>query len=371
MGTSDRFASIDSPVPMQVLGAPTGYGWMRLKFKSSAAKSLRVSAFDCSDRVHFFLDSAPLALVGRGPGASTGLLTIPAKAKENTLVCLIDNMGRTSEGNALGEPKGLFGPLTIAAPFKAGTPKLEQGAPIDPLSVRKPIFDLESAGHTNPRRVTWHFHHRKKTPLVLVIESFPTLGVLILNDKPIAIIPAGTWERVVLSPELLGKSATSLQVAVLGDPDTALASLKASAAFYELEQPIAAKAAWAFAKWEPPTATKFKPLGKSTGLAASSLKGAPVWWKGVFGPAAPSSTEPLYLDVSHLSKGVAFLNGHHLGRYFSNTADGKPVPPQSRLYLPEPWLKHDHPNEVVLFDEHGFSPEHCSILSGQARISSH
>ena len=43
--------------------------------------------------------------------------------------------------------------------------------------------------------------------------------------------------------------------------------------------------------------------------------------------------------MSKWGKGVVYVNGHNLGRYWSQTIDGKPVGPQLRLYCPAPFLK--------------------------------
>ena len=49
-----------------------------------------------------------------------------------------------------------------------------------------------------------------------------------------------------------------------------------------------------------------------------------------------------FLDFRNWSKGTAWVNGHHLGRFWN-------IGPQQTLYLPGPWLKHGN-NEVVVFD---------------------
>ena len=51
-----------------------------------------------------------------------------------------------------------------------------------------------------------------------------------------------------------------------------------------------------------------------------------------------------YLDLSLWEKGVVWVNGHNLGRYWN-------VGPQKQLYCPAPWLKKGK-NELVIFDLH-------------------
>lgn len=52
-----------------------------------------------------------------------------------------------------------------------------------------------------------------------------------------------------------------------------------------------------------------------------------------------TKTGDTFLDMSKWGKGVLYVNGHNLGRYWSRTLDGKPVGPQLRLFCPAPWLK--------------------------------
>ena len=56
------------------------------------------------------------------------------------------------------------------------------------------------------------------------------------------------------------------------------------------------------------------------------------------------TTGDTYLDVTQWEKGVVWVNGHDLGRYWN-------VGPQKQLYCPAPWLKKGK-NEVVIFDLH-------------------
>lgn len=64
-------------------------------------------------------------------------------------------------------------------------------------------------------------------------------------------------------------------------------------------------------------------------------------------------SRPLRIDLSRMHKGLAWLNGRLLGRYWH-------IGPEARLYLPEPWLKSR--NTVVLFDEAGTSPEAVNLV---------
>ena len=56
-----------------------------------------------------------------------------------------------------------------------------------------------------------------------------------------------------------------------------------------------------------------------------------------------------YIDMSLWDKGVVWVNGHNLGRYWK-------IGPQFQLYCPAPWLKKGK-NEIVVFDLHQLEPK--------------
>ncbi len=70
------------------------------------------------------------------------------------------------------------------------------------------------------------------------------------------------------------------------------------------------------------------------------------FFKGEFELAATGDT---YLDVSQWEKGVVWVNGHNLGRYWN-------IGPQKQLYCPAPFLKKGK-NEIIIFDLHQLSPK--------------
>ncbi|MFH0991204.1 MAG: hypothetical protein V1799_14445 [bacterium] len=51
-----------------------------------------------------------------------------------------------------------------------------------------------------------------------------------------------------------------------------------------------------------------------------------------------------FIDMSNYKKGIVWVNGKNLGRYWE-------IGPQKRLYCPAPWLKKGK-NEILIFDQH-------------------
>lgn len=64
-----------------------------------------------------------------------------------------------------------------------------------------------------------------------------------------------------------------------------------------------------------------------------------IFFKGGF---TLNKTGDTYFDMSHYQKGMVYVNGHHLGRFWM-------VGPQQRLYCPASWLKRGS-NEIIVYD---------------------
>ena len=81
-------------------------------------------------------------------------------------------------------------------------------------------------------------------------------------------------------------------------------------------------------------------INSKKAVANSSNADKPcLFFKGSFDLASTGDT---YFDMSHYVKGVVFVNGHNLGRYWN-------IGPQQRLYCPASWLKKGK-NEIIVFD---------------------
>ncbi|MHC1704513.1 MAG: beta-galactosidase family protein [Tenuifilaceae bacterium] len=77
-------------------------------------------------------------------------------------------------------------------------------------------------------------------------------------------------------------------------------------------------------------------------LKPSSINDRPgIFFKGTFNLNDLGDT---FFDMSKYTKGVVWVNGHNLGRYWE-------IGPQFRLFCPANWLKKGS-NEIVVFDSH-------------------
>lgn len=71
-----------------------------------------------------------------------------------------------------------------------------------------------------------------------------------------------------------------------------------------------------------------------------NMAGRPVILSGTF---TLNKTGDTFLDMSNFEKGIVYVNGHHLGRYWN-------IGPQQTLYLPGCWLKKGK-NTILVFEQ--------------------
>lgn len=365
-GSADQFALIDGPSAMDTLGVPAGYGWLRIRLKNSATKKTACAMLESGDRLHLYFTDQPAFVVGDGPGASPRITTLPLSKGDQTIGVLVDNLGRPSDRSNLRTHKGLFGHIYEYKAFKAGAPSIETGPPLDLLEHFSPILHTYRGDRTSATRLSWSFTHRRKSPLALVLEHVSWRGTLLLNDEPITLIEPSVPLRAVLDSERLRQGNNTVQIALLEPSETvekSLAEIRKLASWYELVANITEKASFAFAPWGPPDDERFEAITKTAmnGTTAKKRRGRPAWWRCRF--IAPKHDRPLILDLSGLSKGQVLLNGRNVGRYFVQTADGRPVPPHRELWLPECWINESEQsaNELLIFDESGFSPDKVKL----------
>jgi len=81
------------------------------------------------------------------------------------------------------------------------------------------------------------------------------------------------------------------------------------------------------------------PIGDAGVTSGNELTRPGIFFKGSF---QLDSTADTYIDMSGFRKGIVWVNGHNLGRYWY-------VGPQQHLYCPASWLKKGK-NEVVVMD---------------------
>ena len=81
-------------------------------------------------------------------------------------------------------------------------------------------------------------------------------------------------------------------------------------------------------------------------MQATQFKDRPVIYEGEFTLDQPGDT---FIDMTAWGKGIVFINGRNIGRYWK-------VEPQQTLYIPGVWLKKGG-NKIVIFEQLNETPQ--------------
>ncbi|XP_010941318.1 beta-galactosidase 11 [Elaeis guineensis] len=84
------------------------------------------------------------------------------------------------------------------------------------------------------------------------------------------------------------------------------------------------------------------------------------WYKRYFD--MPRGNDPVALDMTTMGKGLAWVNGNCIGRYWVSYLSPLGKPSQSVYHIPREWLK-PKDNLLVIFEEHGGKPEGILIVT--------
>jgi hypothetical protein len=353
-GSAARFAAIDGPRSLVSCGADFGYGWYRFRIDRSRAGKVALLAPEGNDRLHLYQNKSLKAVLGFGPGATDEPVNLSLKQGENELVFLADNLGRFNYGAGMGELKGLFGHLLDVKSVRLTKPERTTAPAADPFEITGWAPHCRVGDRGLRSRYTYTVPHRRKTPLVLVLRGERPRSVILVNDQPLALDGAlNTTNRWVLDPDRhLKQGNNRITIALLADEPEDF-DIREAVACYEAREVLSVNAEWSYARWEMPDDSDFAALPKQT-------PARPAWYRTTFAGVEPAL--PLFLEIDGMTKGQIYLNGRNIGRYFVASHTGRKVPPQTRYYLPEPWLRADDENELTLFEEHGKHPTKCKLV---------
>ncbi len=339
--SATSWRALDTPRPVEELGAYLGYCWYRAAFRCPQAAQTELLLTGAADRVHVFVNGRKGGVWGRGAGAVRDPLPIHLQAGENRFVFLCDNMGRLSEGAVL-DHKGIYGPAFLQGRIQ------ELGSPQWSVPDRAPTqsWQFQTFRHYSPegklRRAAYGITAKEGEGMQISLRWFPQYAWIALNGHVIAehagdLSLAGgvDFNSAILDPYLTPGRTQRLEITLFG-----AAPVDFEKHVRLLVYPHAGRLEnWEFRPWSDPE------------QSSSARVGEPVWWETQFGkPAAPG---PFFLVMQDLSKGQAYINGHALGRYWE-------IGPQHSLYVPEPWLARE--NRLMIFDEEGRRPDHVYLL---------
>ncbi|XP_059653985.1 beta-galactosidase 13-like [Cornus florida] len=101
-------------------------------------------------------------------------------------------------------------------------------------------------------------------------------------------------------------------------------------------------------------------VGKVQWTPAAKGAGPPLtWYKTKFD--APEGDCPVALRMTSMAKGMVWVNGKSIGRYWTSYLTSLGQPSQSEYHIPRPFLKPAN-NLLVVFEETGGNPEGIEVL---------
>jgi hypothetical protein len=351
-GSNENYREIKGPASLEQAGCDLGYGWYRLTHKT-AAKGKHVLPRG-GDRLHVYNDGKLDTILGLGPSAEYDPTELKLGPKT---VVLADNLGRYNFGwNVGNDPKGLADHLYATAPVKLGKPTISQDVGPNPFDVQQCVLYQRVGDRPRSTWYEWSLSLRGEKTLMLDIQRLAVGAVVYVNDVAVGLyhpLQTAGIARFRIGPgEPLKNGKNIIRLGLIAHDGEGIDVAK-HVKLYELTKATTANAAWAFAPLAVPAEEEFGTVVKSAGMQ-------PCFYRVTF--KVSHTDQPLWLEPTGMSKGQMYLNGVNVGRYFVGTHTGKSVGPQERYYLPEPWLKTDGENELILFDEHGKSPAKCKLV---------
>lgn len=94
------------------------------------------------------------------------------------------------------------------------------------------------------------------------------------------------------------------------------------------------------------------------GCESNGVEWRLTWWKTSF-ESADTRSRPVFLDMSSMTKGVIWLNGRNLGRYWN-------AGPQRCYYVPAAYLAAE--NTLVILDEYGAKPDGVRLVYDESAL---
>lgn len=363
-----------SPLQMGADGDASAYAWYRTRFSAPQNGTYRLSVASLKDRAQVWLDGACV----RAANVRNNGVVMDLKAGAHTLAIFAAHDGRPKLFNYIGpldsaDPKGVVGPAALsqnsegsevsAWRFKRVATEADKTAPPagdaagwEAASIGADVFGKKAGAawfqaalpDVEAKQRALHFESVDEDATVFVNgqkigahkgwgQAFDvpvgaawkegglnTLSVLIENSDGVG----GIDKAVTLVPLQFGAPVSGW--AMRGGPGDALAADGYS------PLTVAAKASTEASTWGSP---KFY---RATFNAPAYALGGTVW----------------RVQMTQMSHGFVWLNGHNLGRYPERV-------PIEGIYLPNAWLRVGA-NSLVVFDEEGLAPTQVRIAAEKA-----
>lgn len=322
-----------SPVPcsMESLGILHGYAWYKTRFESDGSETGLVLQ-DVRDRATVFLNGVPQGTVGRF--GAFGMVPIQPLTGSNELLLLVDNLARYNFTSRLGQPKGFLG-----------------AAYLDAKHVTADEWTVSSVDGVERGDMT--ISARMGTGLYLRVSmldgpvQFELDGTCIYQHRSIG--DDDTWFEIDVTDWM--KSDFPRLSYTRAMTDSTQPKPRVQAVSYDLLQRLSGDyQVFAGIAGEGTDVEiddhVFEELSFHPHVdTPSSMR--PTLYRAQFSRLHHPKDAALKIHMDGLGKGVVWLNGKSLGRYWS-------IGPQRALYVPTEWMQDE--NTLYIFDEFGQSP---------------
>ncbi|MEA1011115.1 beta-galactosidase [Bacillus cereus] len=328
----------EKPLDFSSFGQFSGYLGYESEFDTEETQTTTVVFPRIEDPVMVFCNQQ---FVGKLSKIGAAEIEVPVKKGKNTLTCLVQNMGRFNYSQVVGEPKGISEPPALNGKY---------------LSLRGE-WQVEGCGVQ---------HHLSQIPRIEERIAFLRSFENEVYDR--AFLVGEGVSRVTVNGEK-GKILMECQTgwsrnsAVYGVADISDA-LKQGENVLDLDvqniTSIRRFDLYLFNEKEQISGWKTKAFAQQHEVREWKIVNNsdqqtinPRWHKSSF-TWNPDNGSIVKVRLNQLSKGCFWVNGQCLGRYWN-------IGPQEDYKIPASLLKEQ--NEIVIFDEEGFAPDHVVIHS--------
>ncbi|MEY2193529.1 beta-galactosidase [Neobacillus sp. BF23-41] len=330
---SGKVKEADKPLDFSNFGQFSGYLGYESEFYSEETKETTIIFTRIEDPVMVFCNGQ---YVGKLSKLGAAAIEVTVKKGENTLTCLVQNMGRFNFTQAIGEPKGMSEAPALNGKYLS----LREGWQVEGCGVPHHLSQLPKIeGRIGLLRT---FINQGYNRAILVGEGVSRVKV---NGSSVKMLIESqtAWSRGSAVYGVADISDALKQGENVIDLDAQnLTSIRRFDLylFKEVDQ---------IRNWKTKSFAQIQEEKQWTVVNPQTI--SPRWYKSRFDWNADNG--PIVkIRFEHMSKGCFWVNGCCLGRYWN-------IGPQEEYKIPASFLK-EH-NEIVIFDEEGLKPDQVFI----------
>jgi beta-galactosidase len=326
--------AVTQPKDFSSFMQPYGYLVYSTELESQTDRMTVLVMPNLQDPARIYVNGLEVGLIREVGSSSIG---IPLRKGTNQLQLLVQNMGRLNFSPYLGEPKGLFDTAYLdgsAIDMRGGWTCEEQTIHLGQVT------NLD--GHPTMRR-SFQLQAHDHATLVGAIST-----PLFINGKEVSLDGYHNWFAYM--------SVDVSEYVIQGDNVIEMPFFKApidrlQLLTYDISAGIKG---WHMAGFVDETFDDQYVIPLQDGM--------PAWHRCEFDKpnVAEAVNIRLKLRLTGMSKGIIWLNGRDIGRYWQ-------IGPQEDYKIPLSWLKER--NEIILFDEAGCSPDRVQLLYDEQSLN--